>query len=89
VTLAGEVDPRELLVQADANVRIGLVVSQADVEAGPVALDELLLGQQGLGLGLGDQEVDRPDLADELQPSAVGPEKCEATRLRIESALPT
>ena len=69
---------------------IGLVVAQADVEARPVALDELLLGEQRLGLGLGDEEVDRGDLADHLAPPLVAlPEKWPATRLRIEGALPT
>ena len=64
MALAGEVDARELLVEADRDVRIRLVVAQADVEPRPVALDELLLGEQRLGLGLGDQEVDRGDLVD-------------------------
>ena len=67
VALAGEVDARELLVEADPDVRIGLVVAQADVELRPVALDELLLGEQRLGLGLGDQEVDRRDPVDHLR----------------------
>src|SRR5581483_2076762 len=57
VALAREVDARELLVEADADVGVGLVVPQADVEARPVAPDELLLGEQRLRLGLGDQEV--------------------------------
>ena len=90
VALAGEVDARELLVEADAHVGIGLVVAQPDVEPRPVALDELLLGEQRLGLGLGDQEVDRGDLLDERRARrGAGPEKCEATRLRIDVALPT
>src|SRR5262249_40821570 len=46
VALAGEVDPRELLVEADRDVGIGLVVAEADVEARPVALDLLLLGEE-------------------------------------------
>ena len=40
VALAGEVDARELLVEADPDVGVGLVVAQADVELRPVALDE-------------------------------------------------
>ena len=52
VALAREVDARELLVQADRDVRVGLVVAQPDVEARPVLLDEVLLGEQRLGLGV-------------------------------------
>jgi hypothetical protein len=70
VALAGEVDAGELLVEADPDVRIGLVVPQPDVELRPVALDELLLGEQRFGLGLGDQEVDRGDPVDHLAPAA-------------------
>jgi hypothetical protein len=73
MTLAREVDPGELLVEADADVRIGLVVPKPDVEPGPVAPDELLLGQQGLGLGLRRQKIDRGDLVDEVEPAAVRP----------------
>jgi hypothetical protein len=58
VPLAREVDARELLVEADPDVGVGLVVAQADVEDRPVAFDELLLGQQRLGLGLGRDELD-------------------------------
>jgi hypothetical protein len=61
VLLAGEVDPRVLLVEADADVGVGLVVAQADVELRPVALDEALLGQQRLRLGGGDEAVDAVD----------------------------
>ena len=57
--LAGEVDARVLLVEADRDVGIGLVVAEADVEPRPVALDEALLGEQRLGLGRGHQELDR------------------------------
>ena len=90
MALAGEVDARELLVEADPDVGIGLVVAQADVEPRPVALDELLLGEQRLGLGLGDEEVDRGDLVDHLAAAARRlPEKWPPTRLRIERALPT
>src|SRR5262249_31449096 len=64
VSLAGEVDARELLVEADPDVGVGLIVAEADVEARPVALDLLLLGEQRLGFGLGHQELDRGDLGD-------------------------
>jgi hypothetical protein len=73
VALAREVHARELLVEAHSHVRVGLVVSQPDVEARPVALDELLLGEQRLGLRLRHQEVDRGDLPGELEPASVGP----------------
>src|SRR5205823_4988104 len=68
VTLAGEVDPREVLVHADPDVRVRLVVAQPDVEPRPVALDELLLREQRLGLGLGDEDVHRRDLRGPLPP---------------------
>ena len=52
VALAREVDAREVLVERDRDVRIRLVVAQPDVEARLVLLDEVLLGEQRLGLGL-------------------------------------
>jgi len=58
VALAREVDARIVLVQRDRDVWIRLVVAQPDVEARLVALDEVLLGEQRLGLGGGDQELD-------------------------------
>src|SRR5262249_24532883 len=58
VLLAGEVDARIILVEADRDVGIRLVVAQADVEPGPVPLDEALLSQQRLGLGRRDQRLD-------------------------------
>ena len=61
VALAREVDAREVLVQADRDVRVGLVVAQPDVEARPVLLDEVLLGEQRLGLGVDDQRLDLVD----------------------------
>ena len=91
MALAREVDPREVLVERDRDVRIGLVVAQADVEARLVLLDEVLLGQQRLGLGVDDERLDVVDHrpADRGPPRVLGLEKCEATRLRIEFALPT
>jgi len=89
VALSREVDARELLVEAYPDVRIRLVVTEANVELGPVALDELLLGQKRLRLGLGDQEVDRSNPADEVEPPAMRSEKCDATRFLIDVALPT
>src|SRR5262249_42856840 len=54
VALAREVDAREVLVERDADVRVGLVVAQPDVEARLVLLDEVLLGEQRLGLSRDD-----------------------------------
>ena len=68
--LAGEVDAREGLVERDRDVGVRLVVAQADVEDGPVALDEVLLGQQRLGLGLGGDEVDLVDRGDHVRRAA-------------------
>ena len=58
VALAGEVDPRVVLVERDRDERIGLVVAQADVEARPVLLDEALLGEQRLRLAAHDHALD-------------------------------
>src|SRR3954452_12477584 len=64
--LPREVDARELLVEADTHVRIGLVVPKPDVVLRPVPLDEALLRQQGLRLVLSDQELDRVRAVDQL-----------------------
>ena len=66
MALAGEVDPRERLIEGDGDEGVGLVVAQADVEAGPVLLDEALLRQQGLGLARDDEELDLLDARDHL-----------------------
>ena len=91
VALAREVDARVVLVEADPDVGVGLVVAQPDVEQRPVALDELLLGEQRLGLGLGGDEVDlgRPGRPFRRLRGSPVFEKWLATRLRIERALPT
>ena len=62
VALAREVDAREVLVEADRDVGIGLVVAQPDVEPRLVLLDEVLLGEQRLGLGDDDERLDVVDL---------------------------
>ena len=62
VALAREVDAREVLVEADRDVRVGLVVAQPDVEARLVLLDEGLLGEQRLGLGGDGERLDVVDL---------------------------
>ena len=66
VALAGEVDAGELLVERDRDVRIGLVVAQADVQARLVLLDEVLLDEQRLGLGMDDERLDLVDRRDHL-----------------------
>ena len=70
---------------------IGLVIAQADVEARLVLLDEVLLGEQRLGLGVDDERLDVVDHRHQIRCPArvLGLEKCEATRLRIDFALPT
>ena len=73
VALAREVDARIVLVDRDRQERIGLVVAQADVEARLVVLDELVLGQQRLGLGGDEQEVDLVDAVDHLDRAARSP----------------
>ena len=72
VALAREVHPREVLVERDRDERVGLVVAQADVEAGAVLLDEALLRQQRLGLGADDDELDVLDRADHLRVAGAG-----------------
>ena len=66
VALAREVDARVVLVHRDRDVRVRLVVAQPDVEARPVLLDEVLLGEQRLGLGRDEHELDRLDRVDHL-----------------------
>ena len=60
--LARPLDPREVVGQRDLDVRVALVVLEADVEARPVALDQVHLEEQRLGdrVGLGDLDVDDP-----------------------------
>jgi hypothetical protein len=70
VALAREVDARELLVHRDRDERIGLVVTQPDVEARLVLLDEVLLGEERLRLAGHEQELDVVDLGDHLAAAA-------------------
>ena len=72
VALAREVDARELLVEGDRDVGVGLVVAQADVEARLVLLDEVLLEQQRLRLGGGDRGLDRVDEGHQLRRAVPG-----------------
>jgi hypothetical protein len=65
VPLPREVHAREVLVEADRDVGVRLVVAQADVEARLVLLDERLLGEQRLRLGGDDERLDVVDLVGE------------------------
>ena len=67
MALTREVHAREVLVERDRDERVGLVVAQANVEAGAVLLDEALLRQQRLGLGADDDELDLLDGGDHLR----------------------
>ena len=70
VALAREVDAREVLVEADRDVGVRLVVAQPDVEARLVLLDEGLLGEQRLRLGGDHERLDVVDLVGQ-RPRAV------------------
>ena len=65
VALAREVHAREVLVEADRDVGVRLVVAQPDVEARLVLLDERLLGEQRLRLGGDHERLDVVDLVGE------------------------
>ena len=58
VALAREHHPRVLVGHGDRDVRERLVVAQPHVERRPVALDEVLLEVQRLGLGRRDDDLD-------------------------------
>ena len=64
-------DAREALV-LDADVGVGLVVPEVDVVARLEALDEVVLEDQRLGLGVGDDDLDVLDLGDEDAQPLVG-----------------
>ena len=66
VALAREHHPRVLVPHGDRDVRERLVVAEPDVERRPVALDEVLLEVERLGLALGDDHLDPADPRDEL-----------------------
>ena len=60
--LACPLDPRELVAEGHLDVRVALVVLEPDVEARPVALDEVGFEEEGLRdrVGLGHLDVDDP-----------------------------
>ena len=72
--LAGALDAREVVAQRDLDVRVALVVLEADVEPRAEPLDQVRLEQEGLGdrVDLGDLEVRHPvdGLADLVIPAA-------------------
>jgi len=59
-------DAGVVLVQADGDVRVALVVAQADVEGRPVALDEVGLQDERLALGARDHDLQPVDAVDHL-----------------------
>ena len=77
VRLAGEQHPGALVLHGDHDVRVRLVVAQADVERRPVLLDEVVLQQQGLHLVADDDPFEARGAAHHLpflgaHPRAVG-----------------
>ena len=59
-------DLRRRMVAADEDLGKALVVAQLDVEARLQLLDQIDLEQQGLGLGLGGDELHRPGQVDHV-----------------------
>ena len=93
--LARPLDAREVVAEGDLDVRVALVVLEPDVEARPVALDQVGLEEQRLRdrIGLGDLDVgdavdDAPDAVD-LAGRAPASASTSRTRLRRLCALPT
>ena len=81
---------RPRLPHRQRQVRIGLVVAVADVEPGPVRLDQVVLEHQGVDLGRGQDPLDalRP-LDHRWVRGCSGRHQYEARRFRSERALPT
>ncbi len=55
------------MIVLELDVRKALVVPQDDVEPRPVLLDEVVLEQQRLGVGVGDRDLDVRDLLDQRE----------------------
>jgi hypothetical protein len=89
--LAREHDARVVVLYGHRDVRIGLVIAQADVERRPVTADEVLLEMEGLGLVRGDDTSIRSTRS--VRFSRPGrespPRKYERTRERRVFAFPT
>src|SRR5437879_6579550 len=62
---AVELEPRKLVLHVEVNVGKALVVAQHHVEARLVRLDQVVLEQQRLGLGVGHRDLDALDLCGE------------------------
>ena len=69
---AGRDDARPFLV-GDLEVRVRLAVLEHDVVLGQVALDQLVLEDQGLGGGVGADDLEVGDVADQLAGLGVVP----------------
>ena len=83
MALAREVDAREVLVEADGDVGVRLVVAQPDVEARPVLLDEVLLREERLGLRVDDERLDVVDERAQLGAAGEVRRDALADRLRL------
>jgi hypothetical protein len=71
--LARPLHAREVVGQGDLDVRVALVVLEPDVEARPVALDEVRLEQQRLRDRVGERVLDVDNLVDDgADPLRVG-----------------
>jgi len=90
MALAREVHPREVLVERDRDVRIGLVVAQPDVEAGLYCLMKFCSASSASASLLTTSASICSIMSSRSRPPRVlGLEKWDATRLRIDTALPT
>src|SRR5262245_3870426 len=58
---------RELLVDRELQMRVGLVILEHHIVARPVALDQVRFEDQGLGFGVGDYEFEIDNARDQLQ----------------------
>ena len=63
--LAGPLDAREVVRLRDLDVGVALVVLEPDVEARPVALDQVGFEEEGLADRIGDRVLDVLDLLDD------------------------
>ena len=62
---AHDADLGEIVLPVDLDVGVGLVVVQPYVEAGPIALDQLVFKDQCFELGVGDDPFKIGDLSDQ------------------------
>ena len=66
-----DVHPGKILGQVHLQVGIGLIVLETDVEVGPVALDERVLKDERLGLGVRDDILEVGQFADHASGLAI------------------